>query len=86
MKKKIIKSLAICAALAMTATAGVYASDNTKTEAKEGTVTEYTDVNAPSTYIYHNFYIDTYQYREVCQDCGATIRTWTEEKTSETFS
>lgn len=86
MKKKIIRSLAICAALAMTATVGVYASENTKTEAKEGTVTEYTDVNAPSTYICHSYHIDTYQYREVCQDCGATLRTWTEEKKAETWS
>ena len=77
MKKKIIKSLAIFAALAMTATAGVYASENTQKETKEGTVTEYTDVTAPSTYVCHGYYTDVYQYRKVCVDCGETLETWT---------
>ena len=81
MKKKIIKSLAIFAALAMTATAGVYASENTQKETKEGTVTEYTDVKAPSTYIRVVTYLDTIQYRKVCKDCGETLETWTEQET-----
>lgn len=80
MKKKIIKSLAIFAVLAMTATAGVYASENTQKETKEGTVTEYTDVKAPSTYFSYTWGTSEFQYREVCVDCGETLRTWTERE------
>lgn len=78
MKKKIIKSLAIFAVLAMTATAGVYASENTQEETKEGTVTEYTDVTAPSTYVHHSYSKRTRTFYIKCLDCGKTLKTWTE--------